>query len=52
MHISYLSSGASSASLMCLGAEHNSSDTERGYRQLEAVNDKIGPCQVRGASAR
>jgi hypothetical protein len=40
-----LISGASSPSLMCLGAKHNSSDTEGGCRQVKA-------CKVGGASAR
>lgn len=47
-----LISGASSPSLMCLGAEYNSSDTEGDYRQLEAVHDRMGPCKVGGASAK
>jgi hypothetical protein len=47
-----LISGAASPNLMCLGAEYNSSDTKGSCRQLEAVHDRMGPCKVRGASAK
>jgi hypothetical protein len=52
MHIFVLFPVLLPPSLMCLGAEYNSYDTERGCRKLKAVHDRMSPCKVGGTSAR